>query len=163
MNASPPRHRSIAVRRSGIHGMGVFALRPIKKGERIIEYKGEVIDWDEAERRHPHDPEQPNHTFYFTLDDEYVIDGNVGGNSSRWINHSCHPNCEAELVEGRGRLRVFIGARRDIKRGEELFFDYELVIDEPHTRQLKKDFACWCGSSNCRGTMLAPRRKSKKS
>jgi SET domain-containing protein len=155
--------RAIAVRRSGVHGKGVFALRPIKKGERIIEYKGEMIDWDEAMRRHPHDPEQPNHTFYFSLDDDYVIDGKVGGNSSRWINHSCGPNCEAELVEGRSRTRVYIYALRNIKPGEELFFDYGLIIDEPYTRQLKKDFACWCGSANCRGTMLAPKRKSKKS
>ena len=148
--------RRIAVRQSGIHGKGVFALLPIKRGERVIEYKGEVIGWPEALRRHPHDPGQPNHTFYFTLDDESVVDGKVGGNSSRWINHSCAPNCEAELIEGRGRARVYIEAKRNIEAGEELFFDYGLVIDERHTRKVKSDYACWCGSKNCRGTMLAP-------
>jgi SET domain-containing protein len=153
--------RRIAVRQSGIHGKGVFALCPIKKGERILEYKGEVIGWPEALRRHPHDPAQPNHTFYFTLDDDHVIDGKVGGNSSRWINHSCAPNCEAELVEGKGRPRVYIETRRNIKAGEELFFDYGLVIDERHTRKVKSEYACWCGSKNCRGTMLAPKRPKK--
>jgi len=58
-----PRGRRIQVRRSGVHGKGVFALRPIAEGEVVIEYVGEVISWDEAQRRHPHDPSDPNHTF----------------------------------------------------------------------------------------------------
>src|SRR5205814_4083503 len=65
--------RRIQVRRSGVHGKGVFALAPIPKGEVIIEYKGEVITWPEALRRHPHDPHDPNHTFYFHIDDKNVI------------------------------------------------------------------------------------------
>ncbi len=154
--------RKIAVRQSGIHGKGVYALQPLKKGERIIEYKGEVIDWPEALRRHPHDPSDPNHTFYFTLDDEFVIDGKVNGNSARWINHACDANCEADLVEVGGRTRVFIEARRNIQPGEELFYDYGLVLDEKHTKKIKKDFACWCGTKKCRGTMLAPQEKKKK-
>src|SRR6478735_4047619 len=84
--------RRIAVRRSGVHGKGVFALEPIAAGERLIEYKGERISWKEALRRHPHNPDEPNHTFYFALDSGKVIDGKVNGNSARWINHSCAPN-----------------------------------------------------------------------
>jgi hypothetical protein len=80
-----------------------------------------------------------------------VIDGGVQGNSARWINHSCEPNCEA-TQEGE---RVFIHALRDIAAGEELFYDYGLVIDEPITPQLRADYPCWCGHATCRGTLLA--------
>jgi SET domain-containing protein len=142
------------VRRSGVHGRGVFAMRDIPEGDRLLEYKGEVIDWPEALRRHPHDPSQPNHTFYFHLDDGRVIDGNVNGNASRWINHACEPNCEADEVDG----RIFIRALRDLRAGEELFFDYRLVIDERLTARLKREYACHCGSPRCRGTMLASKR-----
>jgi SET domain-containing protein len=146
--------RRIQVRRSGVHGKGVFALRPIAKGETIIEYTGEVITWPQAQRRHPHDPSDPNHTFFFHMDDKHVIDANVGGNAARWINHACDPNCEADEEDG----RVFIKALRRIKPGEELFYDYGLIIDDRLTPAVKKQFACYCGSRKCRGTMLARKR-----
>lgn len=146
--------RRTQVRRSGVHGRGVFALRPLEPGETLFEYTGEVITWEEALRRHPHDPSQPDHTFYFHIDDQHVIDGAHGGNSSRFINHSCDPNCEADEVDG----RVFIKTLRPVLPGEELYFDYGLVLDGRHTAKVKKQFACYCGASNCRGTMLAPKR-----
>jgi hypothetical protein len=149
------RGRRIQVRRSGVHGKGVFALQPIAAGEEIITYTGEVITWKEALRRHPHDPSQPNHTFYFHIDDKHVIDGSVGGNAARWINHACDPNCEADDTGG----RVVVKARRDIAAGAELFYDYGLFIEERYTAKLKKEFACHCGSPDCRGTMLAPKRR----
>ena len=149
------RGRRVQVRRSGVHGKGVFALQPIRAGETVIEYVGERISWKEALRRHPHDPSQPNHTFYFHIDDQHVIDANVGGNASRWINHACDTNCEADEQGG----RVFIKAVRDIEPGEELFYDYGLVIDERLTPKLKKEYPCHCGSPNCRGTLLAPKRR----
>lgn len=149
------RSRRIQVRKSGVHGKGVFAVVPIAAGETVIEYTGEIISWQEALRRHPHDPAQPNHTFYFHIDDEHVIDGAVTGNAARWINHACDTNCEADEDGG----RVFIRALRDIAPGEELFYDYGLVIDERMTAKLKKEFACFCGSPRCRGTMLAPKRR----
>lgn len=145
--------RRIQTRRSGVHGNGVFAVQDIAEGETLIEYKGEIISWKEALRRHPHDPTQPQHTFYFHVDDDRVIDGNVDGNASRWINHSCEPNCEADEQKG----RVFIKALRNIAAGEELNYDYGLIIDEPYTRQLLSEFPCWCGSEDCRGTLLAPK------
>ncbi len=148
--------RRIQVRRSGVHGKGVFALAPIAKGEVIIEYKGEVIDWPEALRRHPHDPKDPNHTFYFHINDTHVIDAKHGGNAARWINHACEPNCEADETDG----RVFIKSLRALKPGEELFYDYGLVIDERYTPKLKRQYECRCGSKKCRGTMLAPKRKT---
>ena len=89
----PSLGKRIQTRRSGVHGKGVFAVQDIGAGETIIEYTGEVITWDEAQRRHPHDPSQPNHTFYFHVDNDVVIDATHHGNSARWINHSCAPNC----------------------------------------------------------------------
>jgi len=145
-----PRPRRLQVRRSGVHGRGVFATVALHAGERLIEYAGEVIDWAEAVRRHPHDPDQPFHTFFFALDDGRVIDGKVGGNSARWINHACAPNCEAEQVGS----RVYIHALRDIAAGEELFFDYALELDEPLTATVRAQYACHCGHPNCRGTLL---------
>ena len=101
-DAPRPGARRLQVRRSGVHGRGVFAARPLRAGERLIEYKGEVIAWDEALRRHPRDPADPHHTFYFHLDDARVIDGGVRGNAARWINHSCDPNCiTSETAKGR--------------------------------------------------------------
>jgi SET domain-containing protein len=148
--------RRIQTRLSGVHGKGVYAVVDLAEGETLIEYLGEVIGWDEALRRHPHDPTDPNHTFYFHIDEDHVIDAKVGGNSSRWINHSCAPNCESEVDEG----RVFIRALRNIAAGEELFYDYGLVIDEPHTPELLAQYPCWCGAKACRGTLLAPQKKS---
>lgn len=146
--------RRIQVRRSGVHGKGVFALQAMAAGTRIIEYLGEVIDWDEAQRRHPHDPEQPLHTFYFHVDDDRVIDASVGGNAARWINHSCAPNCYALEDDG----RIFITALRPIAAGEELSYDYGLMVEERYTKKLKAEYACHCGAPTCRGTMLAPKR-----
>lgn len=131
----------------------MFAVQDLAEGERIIEYKGEIITWKEALRRHPHDPAQPNHTFYFHIDDGRVIDGNVDGNAARWINHSCEPNCEADEVDG----RVYIKALRNIAAGEELNYDYGLIIDEPYTEKLLSEFPCYCGSEQCRGTLLTPK------
>ncbi|MEK8030450.1 SET domain-containing protein-lysine N-methyltransferase [Ideonella sp. DXS29W] len=154
-SSSPSGGRRIQVRRSGVHGKGVFAVQPIEPGETLIEYTGEIIGWDEALDRHPHDPSQPDHTFYFQLDDgDRVIDALYGGNASRWINHACDPNCEADETDG----RVFIKALRPIAPGEELFYDYRLSIDERLTPALKKRFECRCGSDNCRGTLLLTKR-----
>ena len=155
--------RRIAVRRSGVHGKGVFAVEPIKAGERVVEYKGERISWKEALRRHPHDPNEPNHTFYFALEEGGVIDGKIDGNSARWINHSCAPNCEAEEIKG----RVFIHALRDIGPEEELFYDYGLVIDETLTllaRRVDYTFAAERGKSlyaSTHLTILRPDREDE--
>ena len=146
--------RRIQVRRSGVHGRGVFALQDIAEGEIIVEYEGAVISYEESQRRHPHDPANPHHTFFFQIDGERVIDGGDGGNAARWINHSCDPNCFAEEVDE----RIFISALRNIYAGEELGYDYGLIIEERYTAKLKADYACRCGAPDCRGTMLAPKR-----
>lgn len=145
----------IKVKNSPIHGRGVFAKSKIDKGECLIEYKGERISWKEAIRRHPHDPKQPNHTFYFSLENGNVIDAKNKGNAARWINHSCKPNCEAiEVKDDKLGSRVFLVAKKKIKPEEELFYDYSLSIDGKITKSIKKDYECRCGSKKCRGTML---------
>lgn len=145
------------VRKSPVHGNGVFALRPIGAGERIIEYRGERITWDEATRRAAEAGGPINHTFYFTLADGRVIDGGSRGNAARWINHACEPNCEAREEDG----QVFIHALRDIARGEELNYDYGLILEERHTPALKRAYACLCGAPTCRHTLLAPKGRKK--
>ncbi len=153
--------RKIEARKSDIHGNGVFAIATIKKGERVVEYKGKRRSHDEVDEDDSGDVES-GHTFLFTLNDEYVIDANYKGNKARWINHSCDPNCEAVIEEHDGKNRkkdkVFIDAIRDIKAGEELTYNYGIVLDEPHTARLKKVWACRCGSKKCTGTMLQPKK-----
>jgi SET domain-containing protein len=135
----------IEVRESGVHGRGVYTMQFVPKGRRIIEYTGERVSWEAA----PDDDNDP-HTFNFGLDNGAVINPEVGGNDARWINHSCNPNCEAIEEDD----RVFIYAMRNIQAGEELLYDYRMQIDEPITDAVKKKFACHCGASNCRDTML---------
>jgi len=154
------RRPKIEVRESAIHGRGVYAARPIAQGERIIEYTGRLISWKEADNLPPSDPNDPNHTFLFSLSDgKRVIDARSSRNAARWINHSCDPNCETEESEDG---RVFIEALRDIAPGDELHYDYCLVIDEKITKKLKREYRCLCGAPQCRGTMLALKTKKKK-
>ena len=144
------KRRRIAVRNSPIHGRGVFALRRIPKGTRIIEYKGKLITEKEADRRYSRVHANSPHTMLFSLDGGLVIDATRRGNSARWINHSCAPNCDIE-EEGH---RIFIEARRDIHPREELTYDYNLQIGEKHTKAARREHACFCGARRCRGTML---------
>ncbi|MDH3287674.1 MAG: SET domain-containing protein-lysine N-methyltransferase [Betaproteobacteria bacterium] len=144
--------RRISVRRSPIHGRGVFALKKIRKGERIIEYTGERITHREADRRYPND--DSSHTMLFIVDKKIVIDATRVGNSARWINHSCRPNCESVDED----KRMYIEATRDIRKGEELSYDYNLVLEERHTPAAKKENPCLCGAKRCRGTLLGSKR-----
>jgi SET domain-containing protein len=156
--------RKIAARKSQIHGNGVFALLPIARGERIVEYKGKRRTHADVDAGDSGDADS-GHTFLFTLNDDYVIDANFAGNTARWINHSCRPNCEAVLEENEKdprKSKVFIEARRAIKPGDELTYDYGITLDEPHTARLKKIWACRCGAPNCSGTMLKPKVAAKK-
>jgi uncharacterized protein len=152
---------NIVTRRSAIHGNGMFAAAPIKKGTRLIQYQGLLRSHDEVDRVYADDLDT-GHTFLFTLNDDYVIDANVQGNDARWINHSCDPNCEAVIDEDEdkdpAKDRVFIEAIRAIKPGEELTYNYGIKLAEAHTPKMKKLWACRCGSKKCTGTMLQPKR-----
>lgn len=151
--------RLYAVRVSGIHGKGVFATAKIRKGTRIIEYRGQRASWEDAIERPASDPDDPNHTFFFELSDGRVIDGNVRGNAARWINHSCDPNCESvEEEDG----RVYIEARRKVKAEEELSYDYRLSLDGKIGKKELAEYACSCGAKKCRGSLLARAAKKQK-
>jgi SET domain-containing protein len=142
------------VRRSKIHGRGVFAARTIAKGTRIVEYRGRRISYDLAAELYPDEDGAPTHTFLFELDDDTVIDAGQGGNAARWINHSCTPNCEAVDADG----RIFIEAIRTIRPGEELGYDYNITLEERHTPREKRRWPCLCGTRECRGTLLGRKR-----
>ena len=138
------------LRASAIHGQGAFATRRIRKGRRIIEYTGERISDDEADRRYNDDAMDNPHTFLFTVGPGTVIDGARGGNEARFINHSCDPNCEAVITDG----RIYIDALRNIPLGRELTFDYQLERQGRWRKDFETRYACRCGAANCRGTLL---------
>ena len=154
----PAKSKPYVVRHSAIHGRGVFATRTIRKGATIIEYRGQRTTWDIGSERQGKDPHDPYHTFLFELDDGRVIDASVRGNAARWINHSCDPNCEA-LEDDDGR--VFIHARRTIRAGDELAYDYRLHIDGRITRAMREAYACRCGTRRCRGSLLDEKKRKK--
>lgn len=147
------------VRHSPIHGYGVFALRKIRKGTRVIEYIGERISHDVADTRYEDKDPNDNHTFLFTVDKRTVIDGGVEGNEARFINHGCDPNCESATV----KRRVYIGAIKTILPGEELAYDYSIQRDDDDEPDVDEVFACRCGAVACRGSMLEPPKKPKRS
>ena len=153
-----PRDKApyFAIRKSTIQGRGAFATRRIRAGTRIVEYTGELISQDEANRRYEDDAMGRHHTFLFAVDDDRVIDGAVGGNDSRYINHSCAPNAQAVNDGG----RIFVEALTTIEPGEELLYDYAYARtpenDNPESEAL---YACRCGAPTCRGSILEPARK----
>jgi len=141
-----------AVRRSGIHGTGAFATRRIPKDTWVIEYQGERISHDEADRRYDDDAMPEHHTFLFVLDATECIDASVGGNDARFINHSCAPNCEAVYVaEDR---EIWIVSTRAIAPGEELTYDYAYEIDGESADDARRQYPCRCGAPGCRGTIM---------
>ncbi len=141
----------ITVRNSTIHGRGVFAKKDIPKGTRIIEYVGEKITKAQAERRalvplHRHKEDQTLGAVYlFELNKRYDIDGNVPYNTARHINHSCEPNAETEIIRG----KIWTIALRDIKKGEEITYNYSYGYDG------YDEHRCYCRASRCVGYILA--------
>jgi SET domain-containing protein len=140
----------IVARDSPIHGKGVYALAPIKKGTRVIEYIGERISHDEADRRFEAKGDDDGHTFLFISSNRTVIDATRLGNDARFINHHCNPNCET-VIEG---SRVFVDCIRNIKPGEELGYDYQLTWESTDSPEDLALYSCRCGAKRCRGTML---------
>jgi SET domain-containing protein len=128
------------VKESQIHGTGVFARSSVSPGVRILEYVGERISKAESLARC-----EENNPYIFTLSDTEDLDGNVEWNPARFINHSCSPNCEAELDAG----HIWIVARREINPGEELTFNYGYDLSD------YRDYPCNCGSPDCIGYMVA--------
>lgn len=147
----------IVVRRSKVHGLGVFAARVIRKGEVIDEYTGERISHAAANRRYRHRDVNDNHTFLFTVSSRTVIDATRRGNDTRFINHRCDPNCEPRIRRG----RVFIVAIRTIRAGEELGFEYNIGREDDDPPNVDDIYACRCGARRCRGTILWPPRRPR--
>lgn len=148
----------VRVGKSLIQGKGLFSKRKIPKGTRIIEYTGERVPVarilaEIAEGK-------PASLYTFRLTESTVIDGARNGNEARLINHSCEPNCEAYLFDA----QMYIYAMREIVRGEELSFDYQLTpaIKGTTKKANTEAYACRCGSLSCRGTMLSPKKDSQK-
>jgi uncharacterized protein len=148
----------VEVRRSNVHGLGVFAAQRIVKGTRIIEYVGERVSHDEADRRYEEKDANDSHTFLFIVDSKTVIDAGVDGNDARFFNHSCDPNCES-VVENK---RVFIEATRTVEQGAELTYDYQIQREDDDPDNIDDVFACRCGFVKCRGTMLWPTERKPK-
>jgi len=146
------------LRQSSIQGRGGFAIRPIRKGTRIIEYTGQRISHDEADKRYDDGGMGRHHTFLFSIDRSTVIDAAVDGNEARFINHSCAPNCEA-IDE---KKRIYIEAIRDIAPGDELTYDYAYERDGTEDEDWERIYMCKCGAPTCRGTILAPQKKRGK-
>jgi len=153
-----PAEQPFEVRGSAIQGRGGFATRRIAKGERIAEYVGERISWKEADRRYDDGGMKRHHTFLFSVTSRTVIDAAVGGNDSRFINHSCDPNCEA-IITGK---KIYIHALRGIHPGTELAYDYQYERTGKNDAELEKFYLCRCGSDNCRGSIMKPAPKKKR-
>jgi SET domain-containing protein len=155
------KNKYFEIRRSGVHGRGAFAIKTIRAGTRLVEYVGESITPAESDRRYDDtEVKGKHHTFLFSIDKRKVIDATFGGNESRFINHSCDPNCEA-VIEDR---RVYIESVRTIRPGDELAYDYNYERTPKTTKEDVKLYACRCGSPECRGTILSakltlPRKK----
>ena len=149
--------RLYVVKKSAIHGRGVFAATTIPKGTRIIEYTGERISHAEAAIRYKGDSDPNTIVLLFTVNRKTVLDAAIGGNDARFINHACSPNCETVDDDG----HIFIEAIRRIEPGEELTYDYHLTLGARRTKKDEIAYRCGCGSRKCRGTMLAPPQKRK--
>lgn len=152
---SQPR---VVVRRSPIHGRGVFANQDLPAGMTLMQYRGERITSAEAFRRYG-DNSGLGETYLFAVNAHWLIDGQVGGNSARFVNHSCNPNCEAviwvDLHGDERKDRVFFVTTRSIRKGEELTFDYALEFSHALSDDERARWRCACGARNCRGTLLS--------
>lgn len=143
-------NKYILKRKSNIHGYGIFAKTDIAKGTRIVEYVGEKITKAESDRRGPKLVQyaKTHHelgaVYIFELNKKYDIDGHVHYNIAKYINHSCEPNCEAEIIRG----HIWIIALKDIRKGEELFYNYGYNLDT------YEDHPCRCGSGRCIGYIV---------
>ena len=139
------QNKYIYKKKSSVHGWGIFAKANILKGARIIEYVGEKITKAEADRRGPilveyaKKHKQSGAVYIFVLNKRYDIDGHVEYNSAKYINHSCAPNCEVEIIRG----HIWVIALRDITKNEELFYNYGYDLDTYH------EHPCFCKSSCC--------------
>ena len=129
--------------KSNINRRGLFANKDIKKDTIIIHYIGKIITKKQTEEDSKFDNGKA--IYLFNINNKYDLDGDFSYNTARLINHSCNPNCQ---VESKG-LKLWISSIRDIKKNEELSYDYGFSFDENY-----KEFPCKCGSNNCCGYIV---------
>ena len=158
MKTAQLRNPCFRLRKSRIQGRGAFATRLIREGTCIVEYTGERISDDEAERRYDDDASDRHHTFLFAVESNVNIDGAVGGNEAAFINHSCDPNCEAVATD----KRIYIHALRTIQPGTDVTYDYRYARQGTTEAEARRIYPCRCGTAACRGTILAPEKKKKR-
>ncbi|KAK6106780.1 SET domain family protein [Brugia pahangi] len=141
------QYAKVEVFNAGVKGWGLRAAEPLEPGRFIIEYVGEVIDAEEMIRRGRRYGKDPKHVHHYlmALKNGAVIDATAKGNVSRFINHSCDPNCESQKWTVNRQLRVGFFVIKPIALGEEIVFDYQL---ERYGRKAQR---CFCGAANCRG------------
>jgi len=148
--AGRDKEQSIRFGRSGIHAWGVFADEKISKGDMIVEYRGVLISNKVANKREQeYEKSKVGSDYMFRIDSEVVCDATYQGNVARFINASCEPNCFTKIVSIDGTKRIVIFAKRDIKPGEELVYDYMFPLEYDE----KKRIPCHCGSAKCKGYM----------
>ena len=136
---------------SSVHGLGVFVTQDLPASTLLGAYQGRRFSEEQLAKRRWDN----SLTYLFSLSNGDTVDGSRGGNATRYINHSCAPNCEAfEEIDSRGRLVLRIYALRPLLAGEELFLDYGLIVDESSAAS---DYRCFCAAASCRGSMVAPR------
>jgi uncharacterized protein len=142
----------VCVRKSKVHGTGVFALKDIPKGAKVIEYVGRKITkresddvFDKQFAKYEKNKKKYPGVYLFELNKKYDIDGDVSWNPAKYINHSCEPNCETDIIKG----QIWIISIKNIKKGEEISYDYGYDLEN------YKDHPCWCGSKNCVGYIVA--------
>ncbi|XP_022167884.1 histone-lysine N-methyltransferase trithorax isoform X3 [Myzus persicae] len=134
---------TIGVYRSDIHGRGLFCLRDIEQGEYVIEYTGEVIRSEVSDVRERLYNKKGIDCYMFRIDQDIVVDATMNGNSSRFINHSCEPNCHSKIETIHGKKHIMILAKRKLLQGEELTYDYKFPLEEDK-------ITCHCLSRKCR-------------
>jgi len=141
------------IKKSKIHGTGIYALEDIKKGTQIIEYVGEKITKAEGDKRSANrikkflNKKNEGSVYIFELNKKYDLDGTPEYNKARYINHSCSPNCEVDIIKN----RIWISAIKKIKKGDELNYDYGYPFD----KEDYSDHECKCGANNCIGYIIS--------
>ncbi|KAF6776564.1 hypothetical protein AHF37_04024 [Paragonimus kellicotti] len=140
---------NVFLARSRIQGLGLYAARDFVKQTFIIEYLGELIRNEVGNRRELLYESQNRGVYMFRVDDDSIVDATMCGGLARYINHSCEPNCAAEVIHCDGGGHIIIVAKRDIEKGEELTYDYQFDIEEDRVDRIP----CLCGAPNCRKWM----------
>ncbi|KAI0028066.1 hypothetical protein K488DRAFT_80875 [Vararia minispora EC-137] len=144
-NQLQSRKKHLRFARSPIHDWGLYAMERIARGELVIEYVGEIVRAQVADKREKaYERQGIGSSYLFRIDEDLVVDATKKGNLGRLINHSCDPNCTAKIITIQGEKKIVIYAKQDIELGDEITYDYHFPIEQDK-------IPCLCGSAKCRG------------